>query len=583
MDNEASSSPLPPIKRDFDAQDARSESGDSEYQDAHSRSSSVSLGRDAIPLVKPDYSRTRATLSPPSKRRSEPPEDESPRKRPKLAFNHHYMNLLNADIEDCANRLVLETKRDKTWKLWPSQIGLTIWSPLEKEIFFDAIARFGRDDLPGIASRIKSKNEIEVRQYLRLFEDILAERVGNPQRMRWEDIIEMAMFPAAHEISEECCDALEEAADDLARRIERYEQKVEKRKWGDDHWCVDAGLAKTLYENNQLAREHGLHFSLLFRLPVWQRLSEDVFMNSSDPENNWETVADEEPSIQSTALEDFHTLVVSLTRKLVATTLYVAQSRIKAKRTIKPDIKNIIKRKDAEAAVASLGLVPDLQKRWATCARRLRLGVYTDEAVTDSDAKPLSYDAVEELLLPEADEDCDSGRPRPGASHNMDHVDFEVSDPDDDADSDADESGDEDKPPLEDAADADLDTEKAASRHVGEEDAAIREEAKEVLIYSARDFPDTLRSREALEARIRREREQERYADHVDLQASREEEAQLWRMLQRQPAMPPPKLEAVERPKKSTTSLEEMHDTGTRWRESLVYRSEWETLGRRGS
>ncbi|KAH7375611.1 hypothetical protein B0T11DRAFT_11029 [Plectosphaerella cucumerina] len=575
MDARASGSPPPSIKRDYDADDTWSESAGSEYQDAQSRSSSVSLGRDDIPLMKPDYSRTRTTESP-SKRQAEPLEDDTPAKRPKLAFNHHYMNLLNADIEDCANRLILDSRRDKTWKLWPSQIGLTVWTPLEKEIFFDAIARLGRDDLPGIAARIRTKNGIEIRQYLRLFEDILAERAGNPHRTRWEDIVEVHEFPAAREVSQACCEALDEAADDLSKRIERYDQKVERRKWGEEHWCVDAALAKTLYENHQLARERGLHFSLLFRLPTWVRLSRNLFMNSSDPESNWETVADEEPSIQSTALEDFHTLVVSLTKKVVASTLYVAQSRIKAKRAVKPNIKGIVKKKDAEAAIASLGLDQNFQQRFATCARRLRLDVYDDEA--EDDGQPLSYDAIEELLLPDADDE-DSwgpGRSRPRSSFNMDHVDFEMSDPDDDPDSEADNSDDDTKP-LDDPEDVN-----EATRGVDKDEAAaIRAEAKEVLMYSAREFPETLRTKEALEMRIRMEREQERYAEHMDERADQEEEAQLWQVLQQQPPVPPPKLEAVEKPAKSTASMEEMHKSGARWREGLVYRSEWETLGGR--
>ncbi|KAH6687938.1 hypothetical protein F5X68DRAFT_275629 [Plectosphaerella plurivora] len=579
MDIRSSSTPPPSVKRDYD-QDVNYESSDSEYQDAHSRSSSVSLGRDAIPLTKPDYSRPRATMSPP-KRQAEPLEDENQAKRPKLAFNHHYMNLLNADIEDCANRLILDSKRDKSWKLWPSQVGLTVWTPLEKEIFFDAIARLGRDDLPGIAARIKSKNEIEIRQYLRLFEDILAQRAGNPHQIRWEDIIETHEYPAAREVSQACCDALEEAADDLSKRIERYEAKVERRKWGEDHWVVDARLAKTLYENNQLAREQGLHFSLLFRLPVWLRLSEDLFMNSPDPESNWETVADEEPSIQSTALEDFHTLVVSLTKKLVASTLYVAQSRIKAKRAIKPDIKGIVKKKDAEAAIASLGLDRNLQRHFATCARRLRLEVYDDKALTEEDGEPLSYDAVEELLLPHDEPNSwGFGRSRPRSSNNQEHVDFDLSDPDDDddADSDSSTSDTDTKPP-----DNPVDATEATTGVNKDEAAAIRAEAKEVLLYSAREFPETLRTREALEFRIRREREQERYADHMDDRADQEEEAQLWRVMQRQPPVPPAKLETVERPPKSTAGMEDMHKSGARWREGLVYRSEWETLGGRGA
>lgn len=592
------SSPLATIKADFDA---REESGDSEYVDVQSAAVSPSEENDdEFVDAKSDTGRPRDEASP-TKRLAEEPapgEEQQPIKRHRRAFNPAYMNLLNADIEDAANNLLLETRRDGKQKLFASQIGLTVWSSLEKELFFEAVSRLGRDDLPGIAKRVRSKNEVEVRQYLKLFEDVLTERERNPHQIRWEDVLEMVDYPAATELSQPCCDALEEAADELSLRMERYEQKLEKTKWGDELWCVDRDVAKRLTSTHASQEDPRMGFATLFRLNKWHSLSEQIFMNSSDPAANWRGIDEEGPSLRATALEDFHALAVSMTRKLVASSLFVAQSRIKAKQLVKPEIRHIVKLKDVEAAAESIGLASDWERRWATCARRCQLEVYedpphehqdrdtrpstrkqahdTEPEVQQEQQHPFSYDEVEQMLLPQR---ADTTQPEKPKSRIMHLIDFELSEPDpttSDSDSDIGDP-DADYCPREgdSAEDADEDGTEAR-RQMTEEDIEVREEAKEILMYSARDFPETRRAREALDARIRREREQERYADSVDVKTSHEEEAEMWNLLQRPPPAPLAKPEEVEKPTKSILSLEEMHDSGTRWRDKMVYVSEWE-------
>src|SRR6478752_8387374 len=99
------------------------------------------------------------------KRRGE--EDLAPRlfKRQKGVLNTEYLDLLNRDIEDAAQRVCFTDDSEET-VLYPSQMGLTYWSIPEKKLFFEAIARLGQSDLPGIASRIGTKSEIEVNHYL---------------------------------------------------------------------------------------------------------------------------------------------------------------------------------------------------------------------------------------------------------------------------------------------------------------------------------------------------------------------------------------------------------------------------------
>lgn len=589
MDSDPPSSPLA-IKPDYDAAD---ESGDSDYVDVRSAiASELENDGDEI-ITKADAERPPDDAGSPKRQAEEPASGHQPPKRRKRAFNHHYLNLLNADIEDAANHLLLETKRSGKRRLRRSQIGLTVWSTLEKELFFEAVSRLGRDNLPGIAERVRSKNEIEIRQYLRIFEDVLAERDRNPQRVRWEDVLEMADFPAATELSQECCDALEEEADDLSRRIDRYEQKLEKKKWGDELWCIDPKLAKRLEKVDEPTGTPQPAFASLFRLPTWLSLSDKIFMNSADTEANWHWIDHEPPTLQATAMEDFHNLVVAVTRKLVASSLFVAQSRVKAKFAVKPQTKLLVKPQDVQAAAASIGLASDRDRHWATCARRLNLLVYEDPPLDGEDEaeqherpdaeeetaapQPFSHDQVEDMLLQQdAEETSQPEKPR---SRIMHLIDFELSDPDpttSGSDSES-EDMDGDYRPLKDENDEGTDS--AGKRQPTEEDLEVREEANEILMYSARDIPETLRARDALETRIRREMGQERYADYVDAVASHDGESEMWHVLQRSPPTPLARPEPVEKTTKSIMGLNELHNYGTRWRETLRYVSEWEHEG----
>lgn len=552
----------------------------------------------------------------PSKRQAEPHTDQAPPKRRKRGFNHDYMNLLNADIEDAANQLVMEPIAPNTPRLHQTQVGLTVWTPLEKDLFFEAVGRLGRDDLLGISSRIRTKSEVEVRQYLQLFDDTLKTRQDD-LHLRWEDVLQMADYPAAVELSENCYDALDEAADDLAARVERHEQKQEQRKWGSECWVIDAQLAKEMNSHKDSVQENHsrLTFARLFHLQAWLKLSEQMFMNSAVPGENWQSLEEEEeeelPKMRATALEDFHSLAVSVTKKIMLSSLHVAESRIRAKRAVKPNTKGLVKTRDVEAAVASLKLKPDRQRYWATAARRLGVHVYDgplpedsedsggsdDEGNNEEQQGPLSYDDVEAQLIPETPAQIRRreklARQPSTKSQIMDLIDFELSDRESSSSSesapDDSEIDDFDLAFSIDGGGRDAGAIEKSKADV-EEDAAVRSEAREVLLYSAHEFPQTERAKEALVSRIRLGREQEAYADAVDARASREEETNMWRLLKAPvplAAKPEPVVnkqgKEVKRPRQSVLGLEEMHDYGARWRERLVYASEWETLGHMGS
>ena len=100
-------------------------------------------------------------------------------------------------------------------------------------------------------------------------------------------------------------------------------------------------------------------------------------------------------------MEDFYSLVQSITRRIIATTLTVANSRIRRRKEF---TSAKVRPRDVKAAISSLGMNNDSRKFWATAARRLRLNVYNNEN------GGFTYDASARAsaTTPEPLNDCDA-------------------------------------------------------------------------------------------------------------------------------------------------------------------------------
>lgn len=524
--------------------------------------------------------RLRPSPSPwaPVKRRAgDPGADGPPFKRAKgTAFNHGYLTILNTDIEDAAAQYAPHEEVS----LPASQIGMTSWTTVEKELFLEALSRLGKDDIQGIARRIRTKGELEVRQYLRILQETVLARKKDRKLMPScpED------FPAAIEIGPQCSAALEEAADAIASRQETYEVSLERKQWGDN-WLITPFNYKRL----EAAAPGDMPSLELFRVSSWLRLPERVFMNANFPENNWQFVSDENPSIRATALEDFYSLAVSVTKRLVAATIYIAQSRIRAKKDVHfgYEAKNLVWGRDVEAAALSIGLKTNSKRFWAGCARRLRLDVYDDDdrdeeddndADAESDAnsegedEPMTYDEVEAALGGVKD------RAPPGFEQDSEEDELislsdtpsldELSDPGDipTTQQPSIEPTSAQHPKEEEEPEADL--------PINEE--AVRTETKELLLYTAQENPPTTRTRQAAEYRIRMELKHEAYADALDAKAGQREERRLWEMLGRDPPDAFVKVKVPERaPRRVWQSVEAMYPSKGDWRDGVEYVGEW--------
>ncbi|KAK4193904.1 hypothetical protein QBC35DRAFT_366252, partial [Podospora australis] len=492
-----------------------------------------------------------------------------PIKRQKGLFNPSYLSLLNDDIKDAVDRFVPEPPEYAS-TLLPSQHGLTDWSVAEKTLLYEALSRLGVDNPAGIAERIGTKSEFEVTDYLSLLQ-------SQDHHQKFLINVTIPDIPAAIELSPALCNALEEAADDVAAQQDEYEEDVEKTRWGDEHWLITSLNRKEI----EAAKPQGMLSLDLFSTRMWLRLSERVFMNSAVDEFNWNSMIEsleENPGIRATALEDFYSIAVSVTRRLVAASLYVAESRIKTQVKAYAGLKDSIRYEDVRAAALSIGLKRNSQNFWARCPRRIRLNVY-DYDQQFRPEEPMDFDDVEKALgteIDSEDEDMD-----PGLFHDNDNASIDL----DQRGGGGSESEltvciDEEEPS----------SEKKSRRNnaMGSNPAerrAVTREANELMFRSALEYPITRTARDVLRKRIRLEISHEEYADKLDARASYVEEERLWDMLGKTPPVELAKVEVPDNPPKSKKTVDELvrgfsrnpAGYGGGWREKLeVVPSRWE-------
>ena len=312
-----------------------------------------------------------------------------------------YRDLLNIDIADITARNI----SSDNISLEDSQIGSVFWTSSEKDKLFVALSRLGQDNVKGISEQVVTKSESEVQAYLQLLRRTLIEKRSRAVTFELPD------FPAAVEISQECCEQLENTANAFAALQEEHETKIEEAKWGKS-WLLTPETSHWLnkkrgQKNGEKAIADVLPAANLFNLDVWLELSERIFMNAgpSENEDNWHNLAveGEVPALRATAFEDLHSLTVFITRKLVSTTLFCTMSRQRAIRSGKRKAAEV-NAEDVSAAVDILKMSHDSEAYWMTCARRCRLQIVDDDNIDDSgerkldDLEPLSYDDVEAAL-----------------------------------------------------------------------------------------------------------------------------------------------------------------------------------------
>ena len=331
-------------------------------------------------------------------------------KRLRLSYNDGYRGLFNSTV----NEIILDDLSNTDDLLHESQIGVTVWSSEEKGAFFRALARKGRHNIRGIATDIGTKSESEVYVY----SDMLYKAAVDQQNYRTRKyLLDTSNLEAALEVPRDCCAALDLAAEALSALQQNEEEKSEKEKHKEFALLTPA-IARWI--ERRLAVPEGGNEEVIQRIPAatilnlmnFLTLSKRFFMNSVIAEDNWRSYTErriKSPSIMYTAFSDFYTLLISITQRLVQSSLFFAMSRLRAMSAsghYMPE--SHIRRRDVIAAINVLGMKADAKLFWASAARKCKLRVYEKVRHRQVLGKRYSYVELERILSPGMLSDPDS-------------------------------------------------------------------------------------------------------------------------------------------------------------------------------
>lgn len=472
-------------------------------------------------------------------------------KRLKPFYNDKYRVLFNSTVKG-----VVSPDFSEVIPLPPTQIGVTIWSSEEKVTFFLVLARRGRHDIKGIAADIGSKSESEVYTYLELLQHATTEQNAHVHR---KHLLQIDDMKPALEVSQKCCAALDLAAEALSVFQHKEEEKLERQEHASLSLLTPT-VAK--WANRSLrAGEEGEHEVLqaipaatLLNLRCFLTMSKRIFMNSSVIEDNWRTYAErrQSPSITYTAFSDTHTLAISLTRKLIQSSLFFAMSRIRTLGTsgyYTP--KQHVKARDVVAALNVLGMEANGRRTWIGTARKCRLRVYENVRHQKAEGKRYSYDEVEVILS--KDSLGSRGRYR---SRSVGNEDISQSPTDKSNASSA-----EDVPEESSASSPDHSS-------MDKSDSSLSDDGA-----SSTDQPSSPSSEHGL-TQQRLEQAEDAYLEASDQKASREEEKGLWEILGEDPSTKMD-LEPIDLPPVPRRGNRETFVDWTNW---IDYSAEWENF-----
>ncbi|KAJ5689619.1 hypothetical protein N7462_004011 [Penicillium macrosclerotiorum] len=439
-----------------------------------------------------------------------------------------------------------------------SQHGAVIWTATEKDIFYNILDRRGKNGIKEIAAAIATKSELEVMEYLRILHKGLEKHHTHERHVK---TITIGDVPAAAEVSQDCCAELDKYAATLTMQESALAGPALRRRY-NDYWIIDEAQAKSLSDlETDVPMPGGINLAAnLLNTPMWIQLSRRLFMNfgGSRIDDNWVHIIkskDESPSMTGDAYMNFYALVVSITRRLVHSSLFFAMCRLRSSRRVGADRQGAVRKQDVKAAISTLGMqntrpnlakltachdlsIIDVRKRKGWVARKFT----SDEAALILDGEDDYFEQTRDSRL--------------------------TTESSGDEDSDEDSDGDNDGDSHEESSDGEANYRSPSRR---------RSPSQDFELSSPLSSPD--------EGPLDPE---EGYAENVDQENSRSEELKLWRMLQ-QPAplsLGEP-LSSEEDDKEKNKELAAQKPFGERrtkqelvdWRDRTLHRSEWEEYG----
>lgn len=469
-------------------------------------------------------------------------------KRWKGLYNDEYRGLFNETVNE-----VTLGEIAKQESLPSSQIGATFWSTEDKELLFRTLARRGRHDLPRLAADIGSKSESEVFIYLEMLQKAAADEQIYEPKKKLPNAFDV---PAALEISQTCCGSLDVAAEALSVLQQQEEEKIEKqmKKHGDLSLLTPkiAKLAERCLRSGEQSHAEILETlpaAELLNLRTFLALSKRFFMNSSVMKNNWRTYTERRkpPTIMYTAFSDFHKLALSVTNRIVQSSIFYAMSRRRAlDASGHYTSSHHVKQADVLAALNTLGMEGNSRRIWAGVARKCKLRIYENVKRRRVSGKRYNYNEIEAIMTSVSSRV--RGRSRANTQQDLDFSDSQGT-----------------ETPDGDMSDRSNGTDLSDSLSIGEENSITLSDTAPSPTGSV----DTHFSKQEL-----REEAQDAYAEALDQQASRAEEQRFWVLLGEDVAkiMPPKVVELPRMPMAQRKDKEDLSD----WKTWMTYVAEWE-------
>lgn len=341
---------------------------------------------------------------------------EKPEREPQTPFQTQRWNRLRKHYNDRYLDLFKDTfatgnEDFPVGDLPPTQLGAVLWNALEKEKLYGGLSRKGRHDLKALAQMVGSKSEVEIKAYL----DNLREQDTNRQIFEAQPKnISHADIPAAIEVGPECEAILDRAAEALSAFQDEYDFAAGQQT--SELWLIDSKAAAELDEDTDQTdgsndNDNNSHdesarpsepTSGLFYLSTFLALSERFFMNKSpDDPDSWQNLAEEgqHPALTMDFVNTIYDLVVSLTRRLIQSSLFIAKSRIRSSTSTEYKPGNLVKSEDVAAALDVLNQERNSRRFWIGLARRNGLTVVNRSHKKGINAKQgMSYDELETIL-----------------------------------------------------------------------------------------------------------------------------------------------------------------------------------------
>ncbi|GAB7359071.1 hypothetical protein MBLNU230_g5143t1 [Neophaeotheca triangularis] len=345
-------------------------------------------------------------------------------RKPKPAkAGYRYRKLLNTTIEHAA-----QNHSDEEEVLPSSQIGASYWTSQEKSRFFRKLSSVGPGELHQLAKAVQTKSRPEIQAYILLLRKGVAETADAHAA---ENDFSLSHVPAAFEVEGDVDDAIDRARTVLNSRLREKQNFAEQARHGKT-WLITEALADEIeaeiatlageeasdtakddepadgdqhsdgYKDQTTAgaqqEDEGLEeppekvsapspssaklavpSSSLLRPSTFLELSRSCFMG---PDPGYAQLENESlnfaPSIYRTAFDDFHNLTISLTRRLVQTTIFQAMTRLRGKESSSPIPQ--VRPCDVGAATDILGMRSDRKAYWSNLPRRCGVDVYTEAA-----------------------------------------------------------------------------------------------------------------------------------------------------------------------------------------------------------